>query len=129
MGNNFTFDAHCNGMEFDRNVQKPMLNQVKLDRWAIFHGRNAKKEADTLSQEFQKVMQGFNYPSQQPKVIQIEGNDRNYSSWEAEFKKVLNPQVTCVVVILQGQKNSAPLYNDVKTLLFKTMPVPSQVVL
>ena len=25
MGQNFAFDAHCNGMEFDRNVQKPML--------------------------------------------------------------------------------------------------------
>lgn len=25
MGQNFTFDAHCNAMEFDRNVQKPML--------------------------------------------------------------------------------------------------------
>lgn len=49
MGKNFTFDAHCNGMEFDRNVQKPMLKQVELARWAIFHGRNATKEANTLS--------------------------------------------------------------------------------
>lgn len=30
MGGNFTFDAHCHGTEFDRNVQKAMLGQGSL---------------------------------------------------------------------------------------------------
>ena len=34
-----------------------------------------------------------------------------------------------VVIILQGNKNGAPLYDQVKTLLFTKMPCPSQVVL
>ena len=74
-------------------------------------------------------MQGFGYPATAPLVVQVNGDDRRFKTWEDEFKKVLNPQVTMVVIILQGQKNSAPLYNEVKTLLFKVMPVPSQVVL
>ena len=34
-----------------------------------------------------------------------------------------------VVLILQGNKNGAPLYGDLKKLLIRDIPVPSQVVL
>ena len=87
MGKNFRFDAHCNSMEFDRNTQKPMLGQEKLEKWAIFYGRNSQKEANTLRQEFDKVMQGFDYPAKLPALFQVEGDDRKFSTWENLFKK------------------------------------------
>ena len=47
-------------------------------------------------------------------MIQVNGDDRRFATWETELRKVLSPDVTLVVVILQGQKNSAPLYNELK---------------
>jgi aubergine-like protein len=41
----------------------------------------------------------------------------------------LNPGVQAVVLILPGAKGKAPLYDDLKRLLLKEIPVPSQVVL
>jgi aubergine-like protein len=45
------------------------------------------------------------------------------------MKDNLNPSVQAVVLILPGAKGKAPLYDDLKRLLLKELPVPSQVVL
>lgn len=45
------------------------------------------------------------------------------------MKENLNPSVQCVVLLLPGAKGKAPLYDDLKRLLIKDIPVPSQVVL
>lgn len=41
------------------------------------------------------------------------------------MKQALGPQVKCVVLLLPGQKGKAPLYDDLKRLLLKDLPVPS----
>ena len=45
------------------------------------------------------------------------------------MKAKLNPQVTLAVFVLQGNKNGAPMYDQIKKTLLTQMPVPSQVVL
>ena len=64
-----------------------------------------------------------------PRLVEVEGDDRRFEAWEKTLRNVLNPSVQCVVLILAGQKNNAPLYSPLKRLLIETLPVPSQVVL
>jgi hypothetical protein len=51
MGANNSFPADCNPNDFDRKIQAPMLKQVPLQKWAIFHGKFNKKEAETFKRE------------------------------------------------------------------------------
>ena len=44
-------------------------------------------------------------------MFKINGNDREFRSWETEMKAKLNPTVTLAVFILQGNKNGAPMYD------------------
>ena len=63
-------------------------------------------------------------------MVKIPAKDRNdFQSWKNELKKILNPSVTAIVCILDGQKGKAPIYDSLKKLLTTEMPVPSQVVL
>lgn len=39
MQNNKSFPADCNPNDFDRNIQQPMLKQIKLAKWAIFYSK------------------------------------------------------------------------------------------
>jgi len=51
------------------------------------------------------------------------------NDWEQQIRQNLNPSVQAIVLILPGAKGKAPLYDDLKRLLLKEIPVPSQVVL
>ena len=123
------FDAHCDGMQFDRAIQKPMLKQIKLDKWCIIYGRNSTSEANQLKETFKKAANLFQYPCEPPAMFQLQGDDRRFETWEREIRAKLNPSVKMVVFILSGNKNGAPMYDPIKKLLLETIPVPSQVVL
>ena len=58
-----------------------------------------------------------------PKEFQIKGT--RLSDWENSIKDNLNPSVQAIVLILPGQKGKAPLYDDLKKILLKEVPVPS----
>lgn len=62
-------------------------------------------------------------------MIEVNGDDRQFSAWEQTIKQNLKPGVQAIVLILQGNKNNATLYAPLKKLLIETVPVPSQVVL
>jgi len=74
-----------------------------------------------------KCFDTINYDSQRPKEFAIRSNQ--FREWEKVLKANLNPGVQCVVLLLPGAKGKAPLYDDLKRLLLKDLPVPSQVVL
>ena len=71
----------------------------------------------------------FQYPCEPPAMFQLQGDDRRFETWEREIKAKLNPSVKCVIFILSGNKNGAPMYDPIKKLLLESIPVPSQVVL
>lgn len=50
-------------------------------------------------------------------------------SWTDCIEANLKPQVQAIVLILQGRKNAAPLYKDLKKLLTERFPLAVQVVL
>jgi aubergine len=74
-----------------------------------------------------KCLEQINYSAQQPREFPIRSN--RFQDWERTLKDNLNPSVRCVVLLLPGAKGKAPLYDDLKKLLLKDIPVPSQVVL
>lgn len=61
-----------------------------------------------------------------PKVFDV--RSKNWPDWERELKS-LDSSVQAVIALLPGAKKSAPLYNQVKSLLVSNYPIPSQVVL
>lgn len=129
MGNQQGFSADCNVNDFDRNIQKPMNTQEELKQWCIFYGRNSEREAQQLKSTFGQAADTFKYKCSPPAMFKVEGDDRRFETWEREMKSKLNPGVTLAVFILQGNKNGAPMYDQIKKCLITQMPVPSQVVL
>ncbi len=74
-----------------------------------------------------KCTESFQYEVKKPREFPIKSN--RYEDWERVIKENINPSVQAIVLILPGQKGKAPLYDDLKRLLIKEIPVPSQVVL
>jgi hypothetical protein len=64
-----------------------------------------------------------------PALFEVEGNDRDFSNWKKTIDSKINPQVQGCIFILQGKKNAAPLYKDIKKYMLCNVPVASQVVL
>ena len=75
----------------------------------------------------QKCFEQISYKVGRPREFPVRSN--RFSDWETALKSNLNPSVQAVVLILPGAKGKAPLYDDLKRLLLKDLPVPSQVVL
>lgn len=65
----------------------------------------------------------INYDSNRPREFPVRGN--RFNEWERILDDNLNSDVQCVVLLLPGQKGKAPLYDDLKRLLLKKIPVPS----
>ena len=74
-----------------------------------------------------KCFEQFNYKVQKPREFPVRSN--RFQDWEQLIRDNLNPSVQAIVLILPGAKGKAPLYDDLKRLLLKEIPVPSQVVL
>ena len=69
----------------------------------------------------------FNYEVRKPREFAMRSN--RFEEWEREIRGSINTTVQAVVLLLPGQKGKAPLYDDLKRLLIKEIPVPSQVVI
>jgi len=98
-----------------------------LTQWGIFYCEQDKRTATQFMETMQKCCETFKYQVNKPREFGIRGN--RFPEWRDALKKNLNPGVQAVVLILPGAKGKAPLYDDLKRLLLKEIPVPSQVVL
>jgi hypothetical protein len=58
-----------------------------------------------------------------PREFVIERNDRDFSQWEKVIRENVNEDVDAMIVLLQGAKNAAPLYKQVKKLFFENYSV------
>jgi hypothetical protein len=81
--------------------------------------KTAKSFIDTMKQCFQQI----DFEVAPPREFAIKTN--RFPEWRDVLKANLNPSVQCVVCLLPGQKGKAPLYDDIKSLLMKDIPVPS----
>lgn len=116
-----------NCRDIDRLIQQQMYEQPGLTQWGIFYCEQDKRTATQFMETMQKCCETFKYQVNKPREFGIRGN--RFPEWRDALKKNLNPGVQAVVLILPGAKGKAPLYDDLKRLLLKEIPVPSQVVL
>lgn len=98
-----------------------------MEKWGIFHQKENLREANEFASSFEKQAQGMGVEFQRPRLVEVPG--RQFRDWEAKIKAIVSPEVQLVVCILQGQKNAAPLYKDLKKLFINQIPVASQVIL
>eukprot|EP00347_Sterkiella_histriomuscorum_P022394 403330644 len=113
--------------DIDRKIQSKMYDQPDLSKWGIFFSEFDKRTAQQFMEIMQKCCEQFQYKASRPREFLVRGT--RPSDWMQAIKDNLNNSVQAVVLILPGQKGKAPLYDDLKKLLLKEVPVPSQVVL
>ncbi len=113
--------------DIDRKIQGKMYEQPPLKKWAIFYGEQDRKVASQFMETMQKCTETFGYEINKPREFSIRST--RFEDWERSIKENINTSVQAVVFLLPGQKNKAPLYDDLKRLLIHTIAVPSQVVL
>ena len=126
MGRDNTFPLESTP-DFDRRIQSEMLEQVKIRKIGVFCSSRDKDACRTFMDNLRKCVETFNYPMDPPKEFFVDG--RNYEDWEDNFKKVLDPSVQAVILLLPGKKKSSPFYDDCKRFLLTKCPIPSQVIL
>ena len=113
--------------DIDRKIQAQMYEQPSLLKWGVFFSEYDRKVAQQFVETMQKCCEQFKYQASKPREFCVKGT--RFADWERAVKENLNASVQAIVLILPGQKNKAPLYDDLKKLLLREVPVPSQVVL
>jgi aubergine-like protein len=113
--------------DIDRKIQAKMYAQPDLKRWGIFYCENDRRTAVQFIETMQKCTETFHYQVSKPREFAMRTN--RFDDWQREIKQSVNSSVQMLVLLLPGQKNKAPLYDDLKRLLITEIPVPSQVVL
>ena len=113
--------------DIDRKIQTSMFSQPEINCWGIFcpeqDKRNCTKFLDCLKQSINT----FRYKMSPPKIFYVKSKFLN--DWKDILKKSLGPKVQYIIMLLPGNKQNNPLYNDLKSMLISELPVPSQVVL
>ena len=112
--------------DLERKTQTVMFSQPDLDKWALFCPIRDKDTCNNFLQTIQQCVQTFNYPMKQPRILFVQGN--RFSDW-LEQMNVLDETVQAAVFLLAGPKKNGQYYTEIKKLLIKDRPVPSQVVL
>ncbi|OMJ90456.1 hypothetical protein SteCoe_7154 [Stentor coeruleus] len=128
MGDNASFRINEAIGSFDRDIQRKMYTQPKLDRWGIFHCENDKKLVEqNLMTNLVQVMKTYCVACDKPATF-IVASDK-WGDWDRILRQSLNPSVKIIICVLPGSKGKCRLYDDLKRLTFSSFPVPTQVIL
>jgi len=69
----------------------------------------------------------FNYHMQAPRIVYVKSH--NLKDWEFELETGIGSKDQAVVLIIPGSHGKSELYNDLKSILYTKIPVPSQIIL
>ena len=100
-----------------------MYEQPAIKKWAIFYTDMDRRTAMMFMETLNKCTESFAYDVKKPREFPIRTN--RFEDWEKVIRENINSSVQAIVLILPGQKGKAPLYDDLKRLLIKEIPVPS----
>jgi len=64
-----------------------------------------------------------------PRDFVITKGQKDFSNWENIIRAEVNESVDAMIVLLEGRKNAAPLYKQIKKLFLENFSVANQVVL
>lgn len=128
VGNNQSFRINEAIGNFDRDIQKKMYSQPRIDKWGIFHVDFDKKlvEQNLLNSLLQSI-KTFNVACEKPATFSV-SSDR-WEDWDRILRQTLNQSVKIIICVLPGYKGKSRLYDDLKRLTFSSFPVPTQVIL
>ncbi|OMJ75543.1 hypothetical protein SteCoe_25277 [Stentor coeruleus] len=128
MGDNTAFKINDSTGSFDRDIQRKMFAQPRLDKWGIFHCENDKKLVEqSLMANLIQVIKTFNVSCEKPAIFSVSSD--KWNDWDRVLRQSLNPTVKIVICVLPGNKGKCRLYDDLKRLTFSCFPVPTQVIL
>jgi aubergine-like protein len=116
-----------NTAELERKTQTVMFSQPELEKWAVFCPARDRDTCQNFLQTMLQCVQTFNYPMKQPKTFFVNGN--RFNDWLDQMNGVLDETVQAAVFLLAGPKKNGQYYTEIKRLLIRDRPVPSQVVL
>lgn len=128
MGDNHKFRINEQTGNFDRDIQRKMFYQPKLDKWGVFYCDNDKKLVEqSLMINLIQAVKGFQVLCEKPAMFAV--NSDKWQDWDRVLRASLNPTVRVVICVLPGNKGKSRLYDDLKRMTFSCFPVPSQVIL
>lgn len=86
-----------------------------MDTWGIFYCQRDEQLFSQLIETLQQCIKSYDYTCNPPAVFAVPSN--RVADWESALRKVLNPNVKMVLMILPGRKGKAELYAPMKRLL------------
>jgi aubergine len=128
MGDNNSFRINESSGSFDRDIQRKMYSQPKLDKWGVFYCEADKRLVEqSLMSNLQQVIKSFNVVCDKPAMFAVHSD--KWQDWDRILRQNLNPTVKIVICVLPGSRNKSKLYDDLKRLTFSSYPVPTQCIL
>ena len=116
-----------NNSSLERDSQVKMFKEVELDEWVLLYPQREQRVAERFLDVMKQTIDSYDYPAKKPLLVGINRGD--LSSWIEEIKRTSGPKTKMVVLILEGRKKAAPLYDDLKRFFTTERPIPNQVVL
>jgi vacuolar-type H+-ATPase subunit F/Vma7 len=124
----FTMDGEDHEKAIFAQPTIKMFEQPPLETWAIFGLQVDEKLVRSFCETLKDSVNTFGLFSKEPKVVLIKS--KSYAEWDEVLREHLTPQVQAVILVIPGRKGqSNPLYEDLKKLLIKDIPIPSQMIL
>ncbi|OMJ88066.1 hypothetical protein SteCoe_10049 [Stentor coeruleus] len=128
MGGNANFKINDQTGSFDRDIQNTMFSQPNLDKWGVFFCENDRKLVESsFMTTLNQVISTYKVQCQKPVLFGVK-SDR-WNDWEQILRSNLNPSIKMIVCILPGNRGKSRLYDDLKRMIFSSLPVPSQCIL
>lgn len=103
-----------------------MYFQPEISKWGIFCPSKEKQICETFLNTLKQCVETYKYPMKQPKIFYIDGI--KFEDWSSELRK-LDTTVQALIFLLPGMKKNGKFYTEIKEILLKDIPIPSQVVL
>ncbi|CDW86755.1 macronuclear development protein 1 [Stylonychia lemnae] len=118
--------------EFERKIfqQLPikMFEAPPLEQWALFYHEEDESLGNKLVHTLNESLTTFNYHAKPIQIIKVKGN--KFQDWHQSIRDNLSVTVIAAVILIPGTKGLPnQLYSDIKRILIKEIPVPSQAIL
>ena len=100
-----------------------------MQKWGIFYSQQDKAVFEVFMREFQQAMNSRNFDLNCGRPACFPIASQRWEDWHNELRSKYQPDVSLIVCIIPGTKNNSPLYDQLKQLTFKDLPVVTQMAL
>jgi aubergine-like protein len=126
LGKNSNFNINEQSGSFDRDVQKAMFEQPRLNMWGVIFAESDRRLIDSMMQNLKPVIDTYQVQCNPPNLMAV--SSARWADWDRLLRSV-PAEVQMLVCVLPGQRGKSQLYDDLKRLTFGDLGIPSQVIL